>query len=111
MFVSPRHSFFPTGGLLASVALLPAIAAAQTNPEQWEDKQEIIVTAPSMAGSVAIPIPADVVLWDGDPLEGMSGVTDVWIDGVKQPLSTRQTRLRDRYLIPNEGALPNAYDR
>jgi imidazolonepropionase-like amidohydrolase len=54
---------------------------------------------------------ADVVLWDGDPLEGMSGVTDVWIDGVKQPLSTRQTRLRDRYLIPNEGALPNAYDR
>jgi hypothetical protein len=41
----------------------------------------------------------------------MSGVTDVWIDGVKQPLSTRQTRLRDRYLIPNEGALPNAYDR
>lgn len=54
---------------------------------------------------------ADVVLWDGDPLEGMSGVTDVWIDGVKQPLSTRQTRLRDRYLIPNEVSLPNAYDR
>jgi hypothetical protein len=50
-------------------------------------------------------------LWDGDPLEGTTGVTDVWIDGVKQPLSSRQTRLRDRYLDPAEGNLPNAYDR
>lgn len=54
---------------------------------------------------------ADVVLWDGDPLEVSSGVTDVWIDGVKQPLTSRQTRLRDRYTTPSEGDLPNAYDR
>lgn len=53
---------------------------------------------------------ADIVLWDGDPLEVATGVTDVWIDGVKQPLSTRQTRLRDRYNDPQEGRLPNAYD-
>lgn len=54
---------------------------------------------------------ADVVLWDGDPLEVSSGVTDVWIDGIKQPLASRQTRLRDRYATPSEGDLPNAYDR
>ncbi|MEN9289598.1 MAG: hypothetical protein RL764_1433 [Pseudomonadota bacterium] len=62
-------------------------------------------------GSLKAGRRADIVLWDGDPLEGTTGVTDVWIDGVKQPLSSRQTRLRDRYLDPAEGNLPNAYDR
>lgn len=54
---------------------------------------------------------ADVVLWSGDPLELESGVERVWIDGVEQSTQTRQTRLRDRYLKPGEGALPKAYDR
>ncbi len=53
----------------------------------------------------------DVVIWDGDPLELTSGVTRVWIDGVEQSLASRQTRLRDRYMTPSEGDLPNAYDR
>jgi imidazolonepropionase-like amidohydrolase len=53
----------------------------------------------------------DVVIWDGDPLEVTSGVEAVWIDGVRQPLQTRQTRLRDRYAKPQEGALPKAYER
>ncbi len=54
---------------------------------------------------------ADVVIWDGDPLELASGVEAVWIDGVAQSLETRQTRLRDRYRTPGEGALPKAYER
>jgi hypothetical protein len=54
---------------------------------------------------------ADVVMWDGDPLEVTSGVEAVWVDGIKQPLTTRQTRLRDRYTRPSEGDLPKAYDR
>jgi imidazolonepropionase-like amidohydrolase len=54
---------------------------------------------------------ADVVIWSGDPLELSSGVEKLWIDGVEQSLTTRQTRLRDRYLKPQEGALPKAYDR
>ncbi|WP_129791087.1 amidohydrolase family protein [Sphingosinicella sp. CPCC 101087] len=53
----------------------------------------------------------DVVIWDGDPLELATGVEAVWIDGVQQNLENRQTRLRDRYRQPQEGALPNAYDR
>ncbi len=40
---------------------------------------------------------ADVVIWDGDPLEVQSAPTAVFIDGVEQPLTSRQTRLRDRY--------------
>jgi imidazolonepropionase-like amidohydrolase len=53
---------------------------------------------------------ADVVVWDGDPLELATGVEAVWIDGVRQDLTNRQTRLRDRYRQPQEGALPHAYD-
>jgi imidazolonepropionase-like amidohydrolase len=54
---------------------------------------------------------ADVVIWDGDPLEVTSGVQQVWIDGNRQSIETRQTRLRARYTNPREGDLPKGYDR
>jgi len=54
---------------------------------------------------------ADVVIWDGDPLELASAPVAVLIDGVAQPMTSRQTRLRDRYLDPGEKALPKAYER
>jgi imidazolonepropionase-like amidohydrolase len=53
---------------------------------------------------------ADVVIWDGDPLELATGIDAVWIDGVRQSLRNHQTELRDRYRQPQEGALPHAYD-
>jgi imidazolonepropionase-like amidohydrolase len=62
-------------------------------------------------GSLRAGRRADIVIWSGDPLELASAVEKVWIDGVEQNLNTRQTRLRDRYLRPQEGALPKAYDR
>jgi imidazolonepropionase-like amidohydrolase len=40
---------------------------------------------------------ADVVVWDGDPLEVASAPTAVFIAGRDMPLVSRQTRLRDRY--------------
>lgn len=52
----------------------------------------------------------DVVVWDGDPLEIGSNALNVFIDGVEQPLANRQSRLRDRYWKPTEGALPKAYE-
>ncbi|WP_309751706.1 amidohydrolase family protein [Novosphingobium sp.] len=52
----------------------------------------------------------DVVIWDGDPLEVTSGPVRVFIDGVEQPMSNHQTKLRDRYLNPAEGDLPKAYE-
>ncbi|MEE2916433.1 MAG: amidohydrolase family protein [Pseudomonadota bacterium] len=54
---------------------------------------------------------ADVVMWDGDPLELSSAPVAIWIDGQPQPMQSRQTKLRDRYLTPTEGALPKAYER
>lgn len=53
----------------------------------------------------------DVVIWSGDPLELDSAALSVWISGVKQPLQTRQALLLKRYLQPQEGALPKAYER
>ncbi|HEX8302634.1 amidohydrolase family protein [Sphingomonas sp.] len=53
----------------------------------------------------------DVVIWDGDPLEIGTTALQVFIDGVEQPLASRQSRLRQRYLDPKEGALPKAYQR
>jgi imidazolonepropionase-like amidohydrolase len=41
--------------------------------------------------------PADLVLWDGDPLEPSSAPALVMLDGKEVSLQTRQTLLRDRY--------------
>ncbi len=60
-------------------------------------------------GSLAPGKRADVVLWDGDPLEVTSQVTALWIDGQPQPLETRQDRLRKRYQTLERRALPPAY--
>lgn len=84
----------------------------------WDQAFATISSAPAEIAGVGGDIGSlragrrgDVVIWDGDPLELASGVQAVWIDGVKQSLVSRQTRLRDRYMTPTEGALPNAYDR
>ncbi|HEX8256140.1 MAG TPA: amidohydrolase family protein [Allosphingosinicella sp.] len=54
---------------------------------------------------------ADVVIWDGDPLDTNSVAQMVMIDGVQQPLDNRQTKLRDRYRSLEETTLPRAYNR
>jgi imidazolonepropionase-like amidohydrolase len=84
----------------------------------WDDAFAAITSRPAEVigmggeiGSLRAGRRGDVVIWDGDPLEVTSGVEAVWIDGIRQPLATRQTRLRDRYAKPQEGALPKAYDR
>ena len=51
----------------------------------------------------------DVVVWDGDPLELTSAPTTVIIDGVAQPMVSRQTLLRDRYRDLARRALPLQY--
>jgi imidazolonepropionase-like amidohydrolase len=83
----------------------------------WNEAFEAISAAPAEAvglgdeiGSLRPGRRADVVVWDGDPLELATGVDGVWIDGVRQSLRNHQTELRDRYRHPQEGALPHAYD-
>ena len=82
----------------------------------WSQAFAAISSAPAAAmgmegeiGSLRPGRRGDVVIWDGDPLELSSDVQAVWIDGVQQSLENRQTRLRDRYRAPQEGAMPHAY--
>ena len=61
-------------------------------------------------GSIEVGKDADIVIWDGDPLESMSYPEAVFIRGVRMPEDSRQLRLRDRYLdLPAAGELPPAY--
>ena len=83
----------------------------------WDEAFAAISSAPAeimgvadRLGSLKAGRAADVVVWDGDPLELSSAATTVFIDGVEQPLGNRQDRLRDRYRNPAEGSLPKAYD-
>lgn len=52
----------------------------------------------------------DVVVWDGDPLQVGNAPLKVYVDGVEQPVSNHQTRLRERYRHPAPGNMPKAYD-
>jgi imidazolonepropionase-like amidohydrolase len=54
---------------------------------------------------------ADVVIWDGDPLEASSAPITVYINGIVQPLDNHLTELRDRYRDAHVGDLPKAYSR
>ena len=81
-----------------------AFAAITSKPAE-------IVGMGAEIGSLRAGRRGDVVIWDGDPLEVTTAAARVFIDGVEQPLSTHQSRLRDRYARPQEGALPKAYDR
>jgi imidazolonepropionase-like amidohydrolase len=51
---------------------------------------------------------ADLVVWDGDPLELQTAALHVFIRGREMPPTTRQTELRDRYKTLG-GDLPPAY--
>ena len=62
-------------------------------------------------GTLSVGKRADLVLWDGDPLELDANPTLVMIDGREQPLTSRQTKLRDRYLDLTRGGLPPGYTR
>jgi imidazolonepropionase-like amidohydrolase len=53
---------------------------------------------------------ADVVVWDGDPLELTTAALRVFIRGEAVAMVSRQTLLRDRYLSLG-GPLPPAYTR
>ena len=58
-------------------------------------------------GSLAPGFDADIVIWDEDPLELMSNVENLLIDGIDQDLSNRYEELTERYTKEKE--LPNSY--
>ena len=82
----------------------------------WGEAFATVTSRPAQAlgldkeiGSLRPGRRADVVIWDGDPLEAASGVVAVYIDGLPQPLDNHLTRLRERYRQPQPKLLPKAY--
>ena len=82
----------------------------------WGEALAMITSRPAEAigmggeiGSLAAGRRADFVIWSGDPLEATSAAEQVYIDGVRQPLETHQTRLFERYRNLQRSALPPAY--
>ncbi|KCZ59817.1 amidohydrolase family protein [Hyphomonas atlantica] len=98
--------------------LAPQLAGnAVANGLSSDDALAALTTAPADIfgltgfGRLAPGAHADVVAWDGDPLEVVSSPTAVIIAGEAQSLESRQTRLRDRYLSLDESERPRAYSR
>jgi imidazolonepropionase-like amidohydrolase len=98
-------------GNLVALQRVPGAAGVS-----WGEALAMITSRPAQAiglgselGSLSAGRRADVVIWSGDPLEGASAAEQVFIDGVRQPLDTHQTRLRDRYRHLPRRDLPEAY--
>ncbi|ESQ85175.1 hypothetical protein AEAC466_05555 [Asticcacaulis sp. AC466] len=58
-------------------------------------------------GTLSATQDADIVIWDGDPLEPATYPWKVFVQGREASLETRQTLLRDRYAKPSP--LPKVY--
>jgi imidazolonepropionase-like amidohydrolase len=67
-----------------------------------------IFGGPEGLGSLVPGAPADLVVWDGDPLEVTTLAEQVYVGGRPVPATSRQTQLRDRYRNLGPG-LPPAY--
>ncbi len=98
--------------------LLPQDAGnAVANGLSWQGALAAITINPAhifgiddTVGSLSVGKEADVVVWDGDPLEVMSSPDYVFIRGEEMSLESRQTKLRDRYIdLGAEEEKPLAY--
>lgn len=67
-----------------------ALAAITRNPAE-------IWGVSDRCGTLAPGLDADVVLWDGDPLEPLTNIVSVFLRGQEVSPDTRQRALRDRY--------------
>ncbi len=97
--------------------ILQVAGNAVANGVSFDDAMSAITVVPAAIygldgyGTVSPGSNADLVIWDGDPLEVASTPTTILINGEVQSLETRQTKLRDRYLDLDESEKPLAYKR
>lgn len=108
---NPRRLQQVAGNLVA-LNRLPGAAGLS-----WGQAFAAISSVPAeisgMGGKAGVLKPGalgDVVIWTEDPLEAGAVPTQVFIGGVKQDLTSHQSRLRDRYRTLDESQRPEAYD-
>jgi imidazolonepropionase-like amidohydrolase len=92
LFTGGRTPRYDAGRAVAhGLPYSAALAAITLNPaKMWGVADRI--------GSLEVGKDADLVVWDGDPLETTSAPTAILIKGVAQSLRSRDLDLRDRYL-------------
>lgn len=99
----------------AGASLREAAGIAVANGLPWDAAMEALTRNAAAiwgatAGTIAAGQAADLVIWDGDPLEVMSAPTTVIVAGAPVSLKTRETELRDRYHPEHwDSKLPPAY--
>jgi len=88
---------------------------AVANGLPWNDAFQSITSIPAEMygfgelGELSVGQTANLVVWDGDPLEAMSTPIAVIIDGQVQSMTSRQTELRDRYNPTRTDYIPYGY--
>ena len=98
-------AFPPQGGTAHYARTVTQIAGnAVANGMPWDHALAAITKNPATIWGIADSYgtlepgkDADVVIWDGDPLEVTSAPTAVFIKGQRMKMTSRQTELRDRY--------------
>ena len=110
-----RVAFLSPDATHNSRKIRQAAGNAVANGLPWESGLAAITRVPAEAlgvgdkvGRIEIGLNADLVLWDGDPLEVSTLANSVWMRGKAMPMRSRQTELRDRYLQA-PGQMPRAY--
>ncbi|MEO9130578.1 MAG: amidohydrolase family protein [Sphingomonas sp.] len=99
----------------AGIDMREGAGIAVANGLPYADAIAAITRGPAMiwgidrAGTLAPGADADLVIWDGDPLEPSSAPLTVIVNGIEASLATRQTALRDRYAPGRQDAMPPAY--
>lgn len=106
------------GGNAHNLRLLPQHAGnAVTAGLSWEQAFAAISSVPaeifgvSSLGKIKTGDAANLIVWDGDPLEVTSTPIAMYIDGKQASLESRQTALRDRYNPTRSPNGPYGYPR
>jgi len=86
-----RETRYGAGNAVAhGMPYAAALAAVTINPARMFGVSD-------RTGSLEAGKDADLVIWTGDPFEPLSQPTAIFIRGAPQPMTSRQTELRDRY--------------
>ena len=114
-----QMAFYASGNTIylsydAGEAMREVAGLAVANGLPYEDALAAMTRNPATIfglndhyGTLAKDQEADLVIWDGDPLEPGTYSWKVFVGGREASLETRQTLLRDRYAKPS--ALPPVY--